>query len=179
MIIREAQQTDIPGIARVHVDTWKAAFQGVVPESYLKDLNYGESEDTWRQILTDTSDRQFLYVATDDSDQVVGFALGGHARQDDSAYAGELQGIYVLPGHQNQGVGRSLTTAVAERLIKMGISSMLVWTLAASPYRRFYEVLGGQLVSFDSVEIAGEKQKTVTYGWQDLTALITKLNKNS
>ena len=40
MHIREATLDDVPGIARVHVDTWRTTYPGIVPAEHLAGLSY-------------------------------------------------------------------------------------------------------------------------------------------
>jgi hypothetical protein len=40
LVIREAAPADAPGIARVHVDTWRTTYQGIVPDQFLARLSY-------------------------------------------------------------------------------------------------------------------------------------------
>ena len=39
-IIREAHPNDGPGMAKVHVDTWRAAYRGILPDDFLDGLSY-------------------------------------------------------------------------------------------------------------------------------------------
>lgn len=78
MTVREASLADVPMIARVHVDTWRTAYRGIIPENYLASLSYEKREIGWVQILSSAAQSsQFVYVAADDSGQIVGFASGG------------------------------------------------------------------------------------------------------
>jgi len=43
MILREAGLADAPSIVRVHVDTWRTNYRGIVPEDTLTQLSYEES----------------------------------------------------------------------------------------------------------------------------------------
>ncbi len=40
VIVREASLEDAPAIARVHVDTWRTTYRGIIPEDYLATLSY-------------------------------------------------------------------------------------------------------------------------------------------
>ena len=40
MTTREARPEDLPDMARIRVDTWKAAYRGIVPDAYLDSLTY-------------------------------------------------------------------------------------------------------------------------------------------
>jgi hypothetical protein len=46
---------------------------------------------------------------------------------------------------------------------------MAVWVLARNPSRRFYEALGGELITEQQIERGGESYVEVAYGWRDLS----------
>ena len=163
MRIREAQTTDAGAIAKVHVDSWRTTYPG------LDSFSYDQREVAWRDILS--SAEGFTYVAEDDKGMVFGFAGGGPERSGDPVYKGELYAIYLLEEHQRKGVGQQLTTAVAKRLLQDGFQSMLVWVLSENPARRFYEVLGGELLREQEITIGGASLVEVAYGWGDVSNL--------
>ena len=170
MEIREAQIADAPAIARVHVDSWRSTYRGIVPDDYLAQLSYSQREQYWRRWINAGHEKQFLYVAQDEGN-IVGFALGGPERSRNSIYDGELYVIYVLEAHQRKGIGRLLVSQVARSLLQQGIESMLVWVLADNPSRRFYERLGGEPVAEQNISIGGAELKEVAYGWRDIYVL--------
>ena len=47
MIIREATHSDIAAMSRVHVDTWRTTYRGIVPNELLANLSYKEHENSW------------------------------------------------------------------------------------------------------------------------------------
>ena len=108
--IRRALPSDAPGIARVHVESWRSTYVGIVPDDYLASLDCRERERIWRRLISYES--QATYVAQHKRVGIVGFVNGGSAREDDMAYTGELYAIYLLEQQQRQGIGRRL---VAER----------------------------------------------------------------
>ncbi len=172
MIVREATRSDVSAMARVHVDTWRTAYRGIVPDEFLTNLSYEKRENGWHQILDNASkDGNFTYVAESESGQIVGFANGGVERAGDPVYQGELRAIYVLQSYQQKGIGRELVRKVAQKLIQMEIHSMLVWVLADNPACRFYERLGGQKVYEKEIERGGVKLIEIAYGWTDITSL--------
>jgi ribosomal protein S18 acetylase RimI-like enzyme len=170
--IREATPEDASGIARVHVDSWRTTYRGMMPDQLLDNLSYESRAHRWEQILSDPAGAGFTYVAQDRSGQIVGFASGGPDRDEDPRYQGELWAIYLLEEYQGRGIGRRLTQAVARRLADMGMHSMIVWVLADNPARRFYEALGGQYVGERDIEINGAKLREVAYGWADTSHLL-------
>ena len=73
-MVRPAELADAAAIARVHVDTWKSAYRGLLPEDFLDSLTEASYLDRWRRGIADNSSR--VYVAEDETG-VVGFASGG------------------------------------------------------------------------------------------------------
>jgi ribosomal protein S18 acetylase RimI-like enzyme len=82
-----------------------------------------------------------------------------------------LQKIYILEAYQGQGIGRSLTLAVVERLAMIEIHSMLVWVLTENPACKFYEAMGGEKVYEQQIEIGGVQLDEVAYGWKDTSII--------
>jgi GNAT superfamily N-acetyltransferase len=171
MQIRLAQLDDAAGLARVHVDTWRAAYRGIVPQAHLDSLTYEGREQRWRDNLATVSTGVATYVATGDDSRIIGFAGGGPERGGDPTYKGELYALYVHPDHQRRGVGRGLSLTVVRHLVSKGYASMLVWVLAQNPSRAFYEALRGKYLYEKPIEIGGANLIEVAYGWPDIHAL--------
>jgi ribosomal protein S18 acetylase RimI-like enzyme len=170
--IREATPDDVPGMARVRVDTWRSAYRGVVAEEHLASLSYAQTEQRWRtRFFEQRQPGVFVYVAEGEQGEIVGFALGGPELGQDPVYWGEIYALYVLPSYQNRGIGRKLVAACTAQLLRQGIETLLIWALAANPHRRFYEALGGQVVREQDKEIGGQILREVGYGWEDIRGL--------
>ncbi|MDH2899382.1 MAG: hypothetical protein PXY39_00250 [archaeon] len=79
--IRPALVSDALNISKVHIDTWKTTYRGIVPQDYLDNLSYKEREERWIKILTDTefirSKKSFTLVAEDEKFGIVGWAGRG------------------------------------------------------------------------------------------------------
>lgn len=173
MEIRNARPDDVPAIAKVHVDSWRATYRDVLPKSYLNDLSYDARETMWAGAFGADS-RSFLVVA-EDLGRVVGFAAGGEAHRDtleSRLYSGELYAVYMLESYQRRGLGRRLVVGVAETLIARGMDSMITWVLEDNAACRFYERLGGERLGSKTVEIADMSLRAVAYGWPDASALL-------
>jgi L-amino acid N-acyltransferase YncA len=173
MRVREADIDDAAAIARVHVDSWRTTYAGIVPEEQLiSQLSYEGRERMWCKSLGDSSRRGFVYVAEEERGEVVGFAAGGPERNGDPFYHGEIYAIYLLQEFQRRGIGRRLALVSARKMIEAGQKSMLVWVLSKNPSRGFYEALGGELLSEKPIEVGGAKLTEVAYGWKDLRLLL-------
>jgi len=165
--IRPALVADAAGIARVHVDTWRAAYQGLINAETLNGLSVEQRAERWQAQLEAPAPKSFLLVA-EQAGSVIGFASGGCERTDDPLYRGEIYALYLRPENHRQGIGRRLVEAGAQALLENGLPSMLIWVLRDNPSRRFYEALGGQHVREQEVEIRGQMLWEVAYGWRDL-----------
>lgn len=165
-VVRPAEIADAAAIARVHVETWRTAYRGLLPDDFLAALDEAGYEQRWARTLKDGAGR--VYVA-EDGGNVVGFASGGPERAGEDAYAGELYAIYVLQGSQGHGHGRALVRAVEQALREMNLGNMIVWVLRDNhPARHFYERLGGVYVRTQPITIGSALLQEVSYGWRSL-----------
>ena len=170
--IRAASPADARPMARVHVDTYWTTYAGIMPAEYLAGLSYRDTESWWERVLSTYYPATSTFVAETDSGEVVGFARGGPEREGNRTYPGELYTVYLLEAYQRRGIGRRLVSAVAQRLLANGLSSMLVWVLKRNrPGRRFYESLGAQPIGQTIVTIGGARFVEMRYGWKDITGL--------
>ena len=172
--IRPATSADAPGVARVQVDTWRTAYRGMVPDSYLDGMSYEDSAERWGRGLSNPERRGFAFVAKDEAGEIVGFAVGGPQRSDVPGYDGQLYAIYVLQDQQGKGIGRALAQAIARELLARGMRSMVVWVLTENhPSRRFYESLGGVWLREGEFELDGLMLKETGYGWEDISSIVS------
>lgn len=172
MQIRDAAAGDLPGIARVHVDSWRTTYRGIIPDRHLDALRADHREALWREVLArdDLGSRRFVVVA-DTGSEVVGFAAAGPNRGEPTACDAELYAIYLLASRQRSGVGRRMVGAVAERLAGAGFRSLAVWVLAENPACRFYGRLGGEVVATKSITISGTRLDERCYAWTEVSTI--------
>ena len=62
--LRDARGEDAPGIAAMHVASWRAAYPGLLPEAVLEGLSVARRTATWERVLADR--RQHVVVAERD-----------------------------------------------------------------------------------------------------------------
>ena len=167
MRIREAVLEDAEGIARVHVDSWRTTYKGIVSDTVLQQLSYEQRAENWRRGIG----KNALYVAEDDSGNIVGFATGGKERSGNYDADGELYAIYLLKEVQGQGIGKKLTHLIARNLQDRGFGSMLVWVLDQNPSKQFYESLGGQPIDEALIDIGGEEFKEIAFFWDNIDSI--------
>lgn len=137
MEITTAAERDIEEISRIYARSWKAAYRGIVPQSYLDALR----EDHWVAPL-----RRWLRAGTFsalmacDGGRPVGAALYGPSRDEALPGWGELAALYLLPEYYGRGYGGALFQAAAHALTKQGYRQFYLWVLEGNlRARRFYE----------------------------------------
>ena len=153
-------------MARVHVRSWRESFAGVVPQSFLDKMSVEVRAKAFEEGFSAPCYR--MYVAEVPGQGVIGFADFGGAREAVGGYEGELYAIYLLPEFQRKGVGERLFRQGVEFLRRGGKSSMYLLVLEVSPYRKFYEKMGGRVVGRKEMEIEGAAYDELIYGWDSL-----------
>ncbi|GEL78182.1 GNAT family N-acetyltransferase [Tenuibacillus multivorans] len=168
MNVREAVAADYKGIAKVHVDSWRTTYQGIVPDQYLNQLSYAQREEVWKNNLANGK----VWVAEDSNGQIVGFANGGPERSGDYPdYQGEIYAIYILEEYHGNGLGKQLVKQVVNELKQQDMSTMLVLVLKDNPASQFYQALGAELIDTLEIEIASKKLYEDVYAWNQLPQL--------
>jgi ribosomal protein S18 acetylase RimI-like enzyme len=169
VLIRRADARDARGIAHVHVESWRSTYAGIVPQTYLDNLNEWERAERWREMLTRDDE---LFVAERDG-QIVAFAMGGASRDRVQDCDAELYAIYLLKDAQRARIGADLLRELARSLTRSGFRSMDVWVLQANPSKAFYQSTGAHYAASKEIEIGGAALTEEAYVWPDLNALTT------
>ncbi len=96
MCVREAQLEDAPEIARVHIQTWRASYRGLMPDSILADLDTQARTLLWKKFLSRPN--VWIFVAVQE-ESLVGFCSLAPARdeEEDPKVVAEVTSIYVDP----------------------------------------------------------------------------------
>lgn len=170
-VIREARPTDAPGIAHVHVASWRTTYPGLVPASFLVGMSEDQAARRWSGLLLTREPGHGTFVAADARGEVVGFATCGPRRGRFPDFAGEFYALYLLDEAQGNGIGRRLMAAMADRLLEGEVRSACVWCLRDNPARWFYERMGGARAAERPIRFAGSSLVEIAYGWEDLHPL--------
>jgi GNAT superfamily N-acetyltransferase len=181
--IRQAGIHDAPAIARVHVESWKTTYPGIVPDSYLAALDEEESARRWSERLAAGDSIAFVAETQSETDSgIIGFISGGPSRDAlgncDAELFGigncdaELYAIYLLHAQQRLGAGRLLTHALATALRDIGHQSLLVWALEQNPAVYFYQRFGAVRIAERSIEIGGVHLPELAFAWRSLDNLV-------
>lgn len=170
MHVRPATQADIPDISRVHVDAWRTAYRGIIPDAFLDTLSYPKHEERHHRYMAKPD--TLYFIAETPADGIIGFLMGGRERTGDPHHAGEIYAIYLLHEHRRRGTGSALVAQWANALRGAGMNSAMVWVLADNTSAvRFYQRTGASYLREQPIEIGGVSLKEHAYGWDDLSAV--------
>jgi GNAT superfamily N-acetyltransferase len=171
VMVRRATVDDAALIAQVRIDSWRAAYRGMIPDSYLDAMKVDDSTRMWTRVLSAGSDAACTFVAEVEG-ELVGFAAGITLAERKLDFDAELTALYVLPSAQRAGIGRRLLSEVAATLAAAGAPNMLVWVLAKnSKARDFYAHLDAQLLAQQTFKWDELDLIEVAYGWRDIQSI--------
>ena len=174
LTIRRGRSDDAAAIARVHVDSWRSTYAGMLPEDMLVKLSSADHEARWwRHVLGRFRRRHYVYVAEHETDGVIGFISGGPARDSGLEPESEIYALYLLDEYHGEGIGRALFVKLATHLNRECGTSLIVWVLSENPSRYFYEAMGGRRIGLRSERMGNAEVQETAYGWSDITELVS------
>ena len=151
--VRPARDGDAEAIAGVHVETWRDAYAGLLPQEVLDGLSRRRQTRRWRRAIR-KPETELGQVFVAEGDAIAGF--GSASRE-----TGEITTLYVRPVMQGRGVGRTLFRRM--RAFLQGPVSL--WVLDGNPAAGFYERLGGRPGARATVERWGFELGRTRYCW--------------
>lgn len=167
-VVRQARSGDEQGISRVHVDSWRETYAGIVPAAFLASLTYESRRAMWERVLGADAAHQVAFVADAPGNGIVGFASGFTPPDAGSPCVGQLMTLYVLRAWQGNGLGRALFAAVVDGLRTLGADRLKLWVIADNPSRGFYERMDGRVGHVRTESIGGSDIAEVEYVWDRL-----------
>ena len=144
MLIRNATLKDAEAIARVHVESWQAAYDGLIAHEYLQSMSADERLPKWEQLIRECHATHHVLVVEEDQ-RILGFS---HIRlrtelEELTGSWYELHAIYSVPAAWGRGIGSAL---LKESLsIQSNCVGCYLWTLEGNERaQHFYERHGFQ-----------------------------------
>jgi ribosomal protein S18 acetylase RimI-like enzyme len=142
IVVRHAEESDVPAIAGVHVRAWRAAYRGLVRDAVLDALS--EREVMWSGLVPSRDDAHVTIVAEIEG-EVVGFCSVAAPSRDADAPEGtaEIPAIYVEPDRRRSGIGAALMDAALVALEATGWRRVTLWVVATNASAKaFYARFG-------------------------------------
>jgi ribosomal protein S18 acetylase RimI-like enzyme len=171
LTLRSARGSDVEGIARVYVETWRSTYPGLVPNRVLVRMSVPAQVRQWSAVLSQTGTSDSVVVAEMPARGIVGFGSCGEARVTALPQAGEIFTLYVAPEQQGNGIGQALLYRLFDALIDQGLNSALAWVLSGNPSRFFYEAMAARPVAVREERLWDTSLPQTAYGWDDVGAV--------
>ena len=160
--IRRAKASDASAVAETHDESWRTAYQGIIPGRELEKLITRRGPEWWDSAIRKGSRISILGFG----DKVAGYANFGRNRARSLFYDGEIYELYLRPEYQGLGFGRRLFTSARRDLVQSGMKSMVVWALSDNePAVEFYRALGGKPVARSSERFGDKSLDKVAFAW--------------
>ena len=110
--VRQARVEDAPGMARMHVRSWRETYRGVMSDSVLDDPELpAYRERFWTAALSDERYRANRVAVAERDGEVVGIAMAGPPQDSGAQWGTHLYVLYVLAAEHGTGAGAALLDA--------------------------------------------------------------------
>jgi ribosomal protein S18 acetylase RimI-like enzyme len=166
VVIRRSAGSDWKAVAAIHAASWRSAYRGIYPDSYLDEEVPGERRAFWREALAAMDPGLDALFLAEEAGAAVGFAC---VRREADAAGPLLDNLHLLPDRRGEGIGRRLMAAAAEWLTERDAEAglqLVVWS-ANRPARAFYARMGGREVEeFEVATPGGVSAKQIRVRWE-------------
>jgi ribosomal protein S18 acetylase RimI-like enzyme len=145
MQVRQATIADARKIAQIHVETWRAAYRGQIPDAVLDALDVERRAASWEKHLA--AQPRGVSVAESEN-EIIGFCDFIPSRDKDSNphEVGEIAAIYVQPDFWRKGAGGALCRHSLKEARLQNYTAVTLWVLSSNTdARNFYEAMGFSL----------------------------------
>lgn len=100
-------------MARVHVDSWRQTYRGLMSDSVLDDPELLPARERfWTGVLTDERHSSNRVAVAEVDGAVIGIAMSGPSQDPDATWGWQLFLLYVDAAHHGSGAGAALLNTV-------------------------------------------------------------------
>ena len=143
--IRKRNKEDCKSIAHVVTLSWNETYVGIVPDSFLEELENNEekrAQKSYEEFDINNNNQLVLEVDND----VVGFVNFGDSEDEEYKNCGEIFALYIIGKYKGNGFGRKLVENAKKELKKLGFDKMIISCLKGNESNEFYKHIGGVYV---------------------------------
>jgi ribosomal protein S18 acetylase RimI-like enzyme len=171
-MLRHAQLSDESAVARLHVESWRSAYRGVLRDEFLDGAVVADRGGLWKARFAELNRADQLILVSEEGGDLQGFACVFFDA--DAEWGTLIDNLHVVPGLKGKGLGRELMGAVAQHLQRSGYRQLLhLWVFEKNAAARgFYERLGGTIATrITEATPDGDEAEVLRYFWPDLSFL--------
>lgn len=142
MTIRRALVADAETVGRIHVESWKVAYRGIMPDDVIARTDLAYRTALWKERIADQEWPVFLI---EEQGKCVAFCqmVPTKDSDDNPQRVGHITSLHVLPELRGRGFGRVLMDHVLGEFRRRRFSEVTLWVLEQNrDARRFYETCG-------------------------------------
>jgi ribosomal protein S18 acetylase RimI-like enzyme len=140
--IRHAIPDDASAIAKLHIDSCRAAYKDILPEARSNGLDHVRVTESFRKSISFGAED--IYIV-ENSGRISGFIalIGDHHDHADKETVPGICTIYLAPEYWRKGIGRLMYQEGETILKSAGCTAVTFWVFADNMRaRRFYEAMG-------------------------------------
>ena len=122
ILVRSASARDVSSMARLHVQSWRETYRGVMEDAILDDPTFLSRRETfWTAALTDPRYASNRSAIAELNGSVVGIAMSGPASEPHVAWSAQLYVLYTTVDVHGLGAGAALLDAVVDLTSTTGL----------------------------------------------------------
>jgi GNAT superfamily N-acetyltransferase len=110
--LSEGTLHDYQDIAALQTESWRSAYRGILPVSYLDGPILEERETHWKNLMLSAGGKRRSVFLAKDCGALLGFACV--LLDEEPAWGARLDNIHVRPAYKGRGTGRLLFRSAAE-----------------------------------------------------------------
>jgi GNAT superfamily N-acetyltransferase len=130
---------DAGAMARVHVDTWRETYRGLMPDDLLDDPELVDRRSRmWTNVITEADPHKYACAVAESDGRIVGIAMAGPPEADGGAEDRHLYILYAYRAMHGTGAGQDLLDAVVDPS-----ATTALWVADPNPRARAFYVKNG------------------------------------
>jgi GNAT superfamily N-acetyltransferase len=173
MKFRIATFQDYHSIAKLHIDSWKNSYRGILSDDYLDNRVEAERMNYWHDRMKNPKVNQVILLC-EETGSLLGFV--GFYVDDDEVLGTYIDNLHVQKELKGQGIGKLILQEVV-KWIKQNAQyqKMYLWVYEANHSARvFYQKVGAinnETLDLENPFDKDQKVATCRYIWSDFEVL--------
>jgi ribosomal protein S18 acetylase RimI-like enzyme len=167
---RRPRLDEAEAMAALHVQCWREAYSGIVPQAILDGSDPKEMAPRWLDHISNVD--RYVMAAFNNNEAVAFINQGAPVEKIFDEMDGHIAALYVAQNYYRQGIGRNLLAMAARDWLDKGGHSICLGVLSENTRaRKFYESVGGRAVKASIFNWKGSELPDTIYLFDNLSAL--------